>query len=153
MKTREKKGLTEDLIKTLLKKLEPDELSESIVGSCAWSDMDLPDKMVSAFGVLLLRSEDRYQNVAKSVMTQNEIIQQANARIANIIDKYESHIKGLSAQRDLLQNENIKLREENSRIQQEKDKLHEQFYHMVDRMVSMHGHTSKHTDNNINIHP
>lgn len=150
MKTREKKGLTEDLIKTLLKKLEPDELSESIVGSCAWSDMDLPDKMVSAFGVLLLRSEDRYQAVAKATMAQNETIQQANSRIANIIDKYEKHIHDLSAQRDLLQHENIKLREEISRIQQEKDKVHEQFYHMVERMVNMH--SPKQSENSINIH-
>lgn len=137
---------TDKAVAELFSRLDSDVLNKSILDSENWRGLSNAEKVFRMFSVLLIQSERRIDSTNKMVFRHLEGVAQLESFIKELTNVYEAHIKSISANRDLLLGENIKLREEIHRLINENQKRHEEYVKLVDKVISIHS-----SENNFNI--
>lgn len=138
---------SEEAVTELFNRLDSDVLNKSILDSDNWKELSSAEKVFRMFSVLLIQSERRIDSTNKMVFRHLEGVEQLEIFLKEITNVYETHIKSMESNRDLLLNENIKLREEIHRLIQENQKRHEEYVKLVEKVITIHS-----SETNFNIH-
>lgn len=136
-----------EAVTELFNRLDSDVLNRSILDSDNWQNLSSADKVFRMFSVLLIQSERRIDSTNKMVYRHLEGVEQLENFSKELTNVYEAHIKKISENRDLLMQENIKLREEIHRLIQENQKRHEEYVKLVEKVITIHS-----AETNFNIH-